>query len=166
MFLHGGVLHLAGNVFALLYSGLYLEPMLGKLRYFAAYILSGIAAGVVSMVFHDNSVGVGASGAIFGLYGVFLALLTARHVKGTIRTTLLRSLLFFIVYNLLMGLQGNTDNAAHVGGLVSGILIGFAFLPGLREKATKRKQLATIGVIATVVLAAVAGMVFYFRMTS
>ena len=163
MFLHGGVLHLAGNIFALLYAGLYLEPMLGKLRYISAYVLTGILAGVVSMLMHDNSVGVGASGAIFGLYGVFLALLSARYIKGAIRSTLLRSLLFFIVYNLLMGLQGNTDNAAHVGGLLSGVVIGYAYLGGLKKLAAFNIQIATVVILSILVLTVTAGVVLLLK---
>lgn len=141
MFLHGGLAHLAGNIFALLYIGLYLEPLLGKTRYLAAYLLTGIIAGLASMLLHDHSVSIGASGAIFGLYGVFLSLLMARIITGAQRQTLLRSLLFFIVYNLLMGLQGNTDNAAHVGGLISGMSVGFAFLGGIKKNTACENRL-------------------------
>lgn len=159
MFLHAGIIHLAGNIFALLYIGLHLEPLLGKLRYASAYVLSGIAAGIVSMYMHGFSVGVGASGAIFGLYGVFFALLTTNFIKKPLRTTLLRGLLFFIVYNLLYGLSGNIDNAAHTGGLVSGMMIGYAYLYGLRNNHSQAKQLSvivllTIGIIAATIYSA------------
>ncbi len=127
MFLHGGVMHLLGNSFALLYIGMFLEPLIGKLRYASAYLLTGVCAGLASIAIHPNSVGVGASGAIFGMYGVFLSLLTTKYIKKTMRKTMLRSILFFIVFNLMMGLQGNTDNAAHIGGLLSGFIIGYMY---------------------------------------
>lgn len=163
MFLHGGVAHLAGNTFALLYIGLYLEPLLGKRRYLTAYILTGIIAGLASMAMHGHSVSVGASGAIFGLYGVFLSLLVARVITGAQRQTLLRSLLFFIVYSLLMGIQGNTDNAAHVGGLLGGIVIGFAFLKGIKNNYSLQRQAVMISILSVAVAAVTAMCIVYFR---
>ena len=163
MFLHGGLAHLAGNVFALLFIGLHLEPLLGKARYLSAYILTGIIAGVASMLMHGHSVGVGASGAIFGLYGVFLALLTTPLIKGVLRQTLSRSLMFFIVYSLLMGLQGNTDNAAHVGGLVSGMIIGYFYINGLKKPQAPLKQFVMIAVMAVGTIALTGGVIFYLR---
>lgn len=157
MFVHGGAMHLLGNTFGLLYIGMFLEPLIGKLRFGAAYILTGIVAAAASLFMHPASVGVGASGAIFGMYGVFLALLTTNHIEKTQRKTMLRSLLFFVVYNLMMGLQGNTDNAAHVGGLISGLLIGYAFYPGIVQREGLRKQMfrtALIAITAIVVSAA------------
>ena len=129
MFLHGGVVHLLMNTFALLYIGMYLEPLIGRARFAGAYLFTGVCAGLMSLYMHPASVGVGASGAIFGMYGVFLALLTTNYIKKTLRRTMLRGVLFFVLLNLLYGLQGNTDNAAHIGGLLSGIVIGFVLRP-------------------------------------
>jgi membrane associated rhomboid family serine protease len=133
MFLHGGAMHLIMNSFGLLYVGMFLEPLIGKRRFALAYIITGIAAGLMSMSFHPHSVGVGASGAIFGMYGVFFALLTTSYLQKTQRTTMRRSLLLFIVYGLLAGLEGNTDNAAHLGGLLSGILVGYIFYAFMKK---------------------------------
>lgn len=135
MFLHGGIMHLLMNAYALVYIGMFLEPLLGKARFITAYLLTGICAGLASIMMHPFSVGVGASGAIFGMYGAFFALLTTNHLQKAAKKTMLRSILFFIVFNLIMGTQGNTDNAAHIGGLVSGLLIGYAFYPGIRKQA-------------------------------
>ena len=150
MFVHAGGAHLLGNAFALLYIGMFLEPLIGKFRFGAAYVITGIFAGAASLYTHPASVGVGASGAIFGMYGVFLALLSTRFITGTQRKTMLRSLLFFIVYNLMMGLQGNTDNAAHIGGLVSGLLIGYVLYPGIATRMSVRKQTILMIAIALV----------------
>ncbi len=164
MFLHGGIAHLLGNLFALLFVGLHLEPLLGRARYLSAYILTGIVAGLASMMMHGHSVGVGASGAIFGLYGVFLALLTARLIQGAQRQTLLRSLLFFIIYALLMGLQGNTDNAAHIGGLVSGVLIGLLYLGGLKKPKKQQGGVGPIAVSIVLTIAASVGIIYYLKL--
>jgi rhomboid protease GluP len=151
MFLHGGGLHLLGNTFALLYIGMFLEPLLGKFRFASAYLLTGICAGLLSILLHDNTVSVGASGAIFGMYGVFLSVLTTSHIQKTMRKTMLRSILFFVVFNLMMGLQGNTDNAAHIGGLLSGFAIGFVYYPGMKANAGLRNQIITSLIIGAIV---------------
>jgi rhomboid protease GluP len=156
MFLHGGIVHLAMNMFALLYIGAFLEPLMGRLRFAAAYILTGICAGLLSICIHSFSVGVGASGAIFGMYGVFLAVLTTSHIQKAERTTLLRSILFFVVFNLIYGLQGNTDNAAHIGGLLSGFIIGYALYPGIKHAHPFKRQVQVVSVVVAVVLLVVA----------
>ncbi len=155
MFLHAGALHILMNSFALLYIGMFLEPLMGRFRYVSAYLLTGVCAGLVSIAVHSNSVGVGASGAIFGLYGVFLSVLTTSHIQKTMRKTMLRGILFFVVYNLMAGLQGNTDNAAHIGGLISGFIIGYAYYPGIANHATLSRQMGTTAIVlACVVLTA------------
>ena len=152
MFLHAGIVHIAMNMFALLYIGTFLEPLLGKFRFAAAYLLTGICAGLLSITVHNYSVGVGASGAIFGMYGIFLAMLTTTHVEKTVRKTMLRSILFFVVFNLISGLQGNTDNAAHIGGLISGLAIGYIYYPGLAKRWDIKRQLGITAIIAVAIV--------------
>lgn len=130
-FLHFGLMHLLMNMFALAYIGNLLEPKLGKLRYLSAYLLTGIFASAVSFWEHSLTVSAGASGAIFGMYGIFLALLTSNFIEKRVRNIVLPSILVFIIYSLLSGIHGNVDNAAHVGGLISGIIMGYIFIPGL-----------------------------------
>jgi len=161
MFLHAGFMHLLMNGFALFYIGLYLEPFLGKLRFLSAYLLTGICAGLASIVMHPYSVGVGASGAIFGMYGVFFSLLTTNYFQRTARNTMLRSILFFIVFNLLSGMHGNVDNAAHIGGLLSGIAIGYAYYPGIRDEISRKAQRKTVFLITAVVLSLAALVIFW-----
>ena len=141
MFLHAGFLHILFNMFALVYIGQLLEPLQGKFRFAVSYVLSGVFAGLLSMLMHPYSVGVGASGAIFGMYGVFLAMLTTNFISRTARNTMMRSILFFVIFNLFMGMQGNVDNAAHIGGLVSGIIIGYVYFPGIRRKEKMQSQM-------------------------
>lgn len=152
MFLHAGIMHIVMNMFSLLYIGMYLEPLLGKFRFASAYLLTGICAGLLSIFVHNNSVGVGASGAIFGMYGVFLSILSTRHIQKTMRKTMLRSMLFFVIFNLLYGLQGNTDNAAHIGGLISGLAIGYVYYWELKRNNSVARQIVTTGIIATCVI--------------
>jgi rhomboid protease GluP len=132
-FLHIGILHLFMNMYALVYIGALVEPLLGRVRFLTTYLLSGIAASVASLYWHEHTVSAGASGAIFGMYGVFLAMLTTNLIDKTTRGPLLSSILFFVGFNLINGVRGGIDNAAHIGGLVSGLLIGYAFYPSLQK---------------------------------
>jgi rhomboid protease GluP len=132
-FLHIGVIHLLMNMYALMYIGILLEPQIGKLRFSAAYLLAGVSASLTSLWWNDLTISAGASGAIFGMYGLFLALLLTKLIDKSTRKELLISISIFVIYNLVYGLKGGIDNAAHIGGLVSGLIIGFAFYPGLKK---------------------------------
>lgn len=151
-FLHIGIIHLIMNMFALLYIGALLEPILGKLRFFAAYLLTGLIASITSMCWHELGISAGASGAIFGMYGVFLSLLTTSLIEKNTRKALLSSIIFFVVYNLIYGLKGEIDNAAHIGGLLSGIVIGYAFVPSVKRFAETGINYITIGFVSLVVI--------------
>jgi rhomboid protease GluP len=151
-FIHIGILHLLLNMYALLYIGLLLEPRLGSQRFLTAYLLTGIAASVNSLYWHELTISAGASGAIFGLYGVFLAMLTTNLIEKTARKALLASIGIFVFYNLANGLKSGIDNAAHIGGLICGLIIGYAYYPGLKKTVTKNFQYITIVVLIVFVL--------------
>ncbi|MBK0379380.1 rhomboid family intramembrane serine protease [Mucilaginibacter segetis] len=151
-FLHIGFIHLIFNMYALVYIGLLLEKHLGTSRYIAAYLLTGVAASVNSIWWHDLTVSAGASGAIFGLYGVFLALLTTSFIEKTTRKPLLISIGVFVAYNLIYGLKAGIDNAAHFGGLISGIIIGYAFIPSLKRPENKDFKVITISLLSILIV--------------
>jgi rhomboid protease GluP len=151
-FVHIGIFHLLFNMYALLYIGALLEPQLGKLRFATAYLLTGIMASLTSLYWHPFTLSAGASGAIFGMYGVFLALLTTSLIDKIRRTALLTSIGVFVGYNLLYGTKSGVDNAAHVGGLISGILIGYLFYPGLKKPDSPRLFYPAIALAALLVL--------------
>lgn len=153
MFVHAGVIHLLMNMYALLYIGVLLEPLLGKTRFAAAYLLSGICSGLLSIAIHPFTVSVGASGAIFGIYGVFLAMLTTNLIEKSARKAMLQSILIFVGYNLVAGMKGNIDNAGHIGGLLSGLLIGYTFYFELRKGKEARSPVKNIGLMTTAVVA-------------
>ncbi|MEO8886592.1 MAG: rhomboid family intramembrane serine protease [Mucilaginibacter sp.] len=135
IFLHGGVMHVLFNMYGLLFVGIFLEPLLGKVKYALVYISTGIIASITSIWWHPATISVGASGAIFGMYGVFFALLTTNLFPKDFKKSFLISTSIFIGYNLLNGLIGGIDNAAHLGGLFSGLLLGYAIYPGLNNKS-------------------------------
>jgi rhomboid protease GluP len=151
-FIHIGVFHLLLNMYALLYIGLLLEPILGKARFLTAYIATGIAASLTSLLWNDLLISAGASGAIFGMYGVFVAMLTTNHIEKSARKSLLTSILIFIGYNLLNGMKGGIDNAAHIGGLLSGLVIGYIFYPSLKQTDSKKYQNIAIGFISFAII--------------
>jgi membrane associated rhomboid family serine protease len=126
MFIHGGVMHLAGNIFGLMLAGVLLEAALGSIPFAVCYFICGIAGSIASVVWHKATVSIGASGAIFGLWGVLLGLSLLKSTKVPIgRKEMMKAALFILGYNLLFGLlSGGIDNADHIGGLVCGILIG------------------------------------------
>lgn len=154
-FLHIGVVHLLLNMYALLSIGFLLEPYLGRRRFLAAYLLTGLVASLTSLWWHDAGISAGASGAIFGMYGVFLAMLTTSLIDPSARKPLLVSIIIFVGYNLIGGLKDGIDNAAHLGGLLSGLAIGYAFLPGLKHPDSKALKFGTLLLVTTVVLLAV-----------
>ncbi|MCU0321868.1 MAG: rhomboid family intramembrane serine protease [Chitinophagaceae bacterium] len=149
VFVHIGIIHLALNMYALFFIGSYLEPLLGKAKFALIYICTGVLASVVSIWWSGESVSAGASGAIFGMYGVFLALLTTKLIDQETRKALLQSILIFVGYNLLYGMKGGIDNAAHIGGLVSGFVLGYVLYYGIIEK-TKSVLTSALIVLVTV----------------
>ena len=137
LFLHADTLHLVFNMYALLYAGSVLERVVGKNKFISAYLISGIVASVASLIMHENIVSVGASGAIFGLYGVLLALLIFKEFRfaDISAKSLLLSISFFVVYNIMNGFSNvGIDNAAHIGGLFSGFIIGIVYCLIAKEK--------------------------------
>jgi rhomboid protease GluP len=160
-FLHIGIFHLLMNMYALLYIGVLLEPLLGRTRFISAYLLTGITASIASLWWHDLTISAGASGAVFGMYGVFLALLTTNLIEKTARQTFLTSIVVFVGYNLINGLRDGIDNAAHIGGLLSGLLIGFILIPSLKKTNDDKLKYGTIAVISLLIL--VSSFVVYQR---
>jgi membrane associated rhomboid family serine protease len=125
IFLHGGIIHLVCNMSGLVFVGVCLEPILGKSKFILIYLLTGVLASLASVFWHADTASIGASGAIFGLYGVFLAVLMPKTLPLEIRNSLLGIAIIFIISNLIMGFTlSGIDNAAHLGGLASGFILG------------------------------------------
>lgn len=140
VFMHGGMMHLFSNMVGLYIVGLFLEPVLGKVKYLIVYLITGILASLTSIWWHEATVSVGASGAIFGLYGLLLALLLLKVFPPQLSKAFLPFTLIFVGFNLIMGLMGGIDNAAHIGGLVSGFIIGYLLSFQLKEETELDKE--------------------------
>jgi rhomboid protease GluP len=130
MFLHFGFEHIFQNMIFLGLIGCYLEDALGSVRYFIFYLLSGIGSGFCSLgidyLLQNTVVSAGASGAIFGVVGGLLSVVLRN--KGSYEGLGLRGMLLMIAGSLYYGFTSSgVDNVAHVGGFLSGFLLGFLF---------------------------------------
>lgn len=123
MFLHGGFMHLFLNISGLVIAAIFVEPLLGRKNYFILYILSGLCGSLASIWWYPSTISVGASGAIFGLYGAILGLLLTNAFPKGDKKGILMMIGIYVGINFLWGLTGGIDNAAHIGGLLSGALI-------------------------------------------
>lgn len=132
MFLHIGIMHLACNMYSLYVVGREVESLFGKIKYIIIYVLSGIFGSIMSIAFTHNTISAGASGAIFGLLGALLYF--GIHYRTYLGDAIKRSVIPIIVINLLIGFfSEGIDLAAHIGGLVGGVLV--AMMVGIPDKS-------------------------------
>lgn len=128
MFVHIGIFHLLVNTWALMLFGPGLEERYGRGRFIATYLVSGMLGSAFSLAFGGGGgrIAAGASGAIFGIMGAWLAFFVRHRNVPSLRGQL-RSVLFLIAINLYFGAATRgIDNFAHIGGLVAGVFIGSA----------------------------------------
>lgn len=141
MFLHFGISHLFGNMLFLFLIGAYLERVVGTVRYLILYFGAGVGSGIFSLLYYRqqnaNIMSAGASGALFGVVGALLYIIIRN--RGKLEELSWRSFLIMIVGTISVGFfSDNVDNAAHIGGLVSGFLLGiFCYLPRRKKKREK-----------------------------
>ncbi len=133
IFLHGGLLHLLFNCYALNIIGSQLESFLGKPKFLMIYLISGISGALFSMIFGGDYASIGASGAIFGLMGSLVYF--GYHYRVFLGNIIKSQIIPLIIVNLGLGfiLQG-VDNSAHIGGLIGGAIITMAL--GIKDKTT------------------------------
>ncbi len=126
LFVHAGLTHLLLNMASLWLLGVLLEARTGGARLLAAYLTSGVAASIATLWYHSSGINsTGASGAIFGLYGLLLTLLISKKIvlDKWDRRGMLGLVGYLVISNLISGLTGNIDSIAHVGGLLMGLLV-------------------------------------------
>ncbi|KAA3654526.1 MAG: rhomboid family intramembrane serine protease [Proteobacteria bacterium] len=135
IFLHGGLLHVGLNMLALYQGGQLAERVFTSRRFLLIYLACGLIASVASVWWRPSGLSIGASGAVFGVFGALLGyvLVCFHAIPRETARRLRRGLLIFIGYSLAAGLLiPGIDNAAHVGGLLTGIVLGAALAPGRR----------------------------------
>jgi rhomboid protease GluP len=146
IFLHIGIMHLLCNMYSLYIIGREVENLFGKIKYIIIFILSGIFGSIMSLAFTHNTISAGASGAIFGLLGALLYF--GMHYRTYLGEAIKRSIIPIIVVNLIIGFFAEgIDLAAHIGGLVGGILL--AMMVGVPDKS-KAKDIIN-GTILTII---------------
>lgn len=125
IFLHGSIMHLGLNCYALYVIGSQIENYFGKIKYIIIYLISGIIGAMFSMIFGGNTASIGASGAIFGLLGSLLYF--GYHYRVFLGTVVKSQILPIILINLAIGfIFSGIDNFAHIGGLIGGIIVTMA----------------------------------------
>lgn len=158
MFLHANLLHIAFNMYALYLFGYLIEGAFGKARFIAIYFVTGFLASATSYTFSDpRSLGVGASGAIFGLLGAWVAY-NYRRRGSAMASAQLRWALFLIAINLFLGFSvSSIDNFAHIGGLAAGAVAGYlaeGFGPRNVRTAVSTGGLVVLVIVGIVMVAA------------
>jgi rhomboid protease GluP len=151
VFLHGSLLHIGFNMWVLMDIGPMIEEMYGSARFFFIFTATGACGYLASATFGHFSVG--ASGALLGMIGVLLALTTGSRSMGM---RMLRSqLITWLVYIAVMGLlMPGIDNLAHLGGFVSGFVLGKLMADRQPADAAERRQAFALGWTAGLVVAA------------
>ncbi len=127
VFLHIGIIHFFVNMYSLKIVGTQLEKFIGKWKFLAIYLISGIVGSMLSLVMNqDVLVSVGASGAIFGILGALLYF--GNTFRVYLNDVLRKQILPIIILNLAVGFMiEGIDNAAHIGGLIAGYLAAMIF---------------------------------------
>ncbi len=133
MFLHGGLVHLLFNCYALFVIGSQVENFLGRFKFLIIYLVSGISGALFSMIFGGNYASIGASGAIFGLMGALVYF--GYHYRVYLGNVIKSQIIPLILLNLCLGfMMSGVDNFAHIGGLIGGTLMTIAL--GVKDKST------------------------------
>lgn len=136
-FLHSGMIHLLFNCYALYVIGSQIESFYGRVKYIPIYLFSAIIGSLLSMTF-GNYASIGASGAIFGLMGSLLYF--GYYYRLYLGTVIKSQIIPLIIFNICFGLlTPGIDNAAHIGGLIGGVLI--SAILGVRYKEDKTNRL-------------------------
>ena len=120
MFLHGDILHLICNMYALYVVGPRVEDFFGKKKFLLIYFLSGLSGSLLSIGLNNNAVSVGASGAIFGLFGALLYF--GYTYRGYVGAIIKSQILPAILINLAISFMPGIDLWGHVGGLIGGVI--------------------------------------------
>lgn len=138
IFLHDGFMHLLFNMFAIFVFGPELEQIVGRMRFLTLYFLSGIFANIATFFIHDYSYShVGASGAIFGLFGAYGALVYyTKNSLPQLRQIILPIIIISVVMTFL---QPNINITAHIVGLIVGFLIGLSYFNPKRIKSWRKQ---------------------------
>ena len=148
-FIHVSFFHILFNMYALKIIGSQIETFYGKWKFLFIYLFSALIGSLLSILLNGNTPSVGASGAIFGLFGAMLYF--GYFYRVYFGNTIIKQILPIIILNLLIGFVfTGIDNFAHIGGLVGGIIA--SVIVGLKEKSDKSSRIN--GIILGIILLA------------
>lgn len=155
-FLHLNFIHLFSNMLFLWFIGIKLEPHIGRTRFLSAYLLTALSSSVISLYFNINTIdlSIGASGAVFGMFGLFIAMYASKSNSYQISYPLIISVVLFLAISIIPDENASynigIDHAAHFGGLISGGLIGLFYFPSLQQQNSKKLLFGTIAILSIV----------------
>ena len=154
MFLHGGFFHLFMNMIALWVIGGIVERLLGNFSYLLVYIFSGVIGSLFSLYSHHSlAIGVGASGAIAGIFGSLVMFALQKKIPGFISASILKNAIFIIGVNAVIGLSvPQIDNAAHLGGFLGGFFMTYFIGQDLKNinKPKRRFVAVTVSIVLSI----------------
>ncbi len=153
-YVHIGLIHIFFNMWCLWNLGRLAERIFDRWTYLLVYTATGIGGSLSSLWWHPRGIGAGASGAIFGLAGALIAVLYLGKLpvaKEVLKPTL-KSLLTFAAYNLFFGLVPGIDNAAHLGGLATGLGLGAALAGSFSQPLDDRARWRNYAAVVTSLL--------------
>ena len=159
LFLHYGILHIALNMWALFNTGRFLEKLMGRVLFALTYLGAGLTGGFASILWNGDKVwSAGASGAVFGVIGAIagFAVRERESIPRSILRSLMSSSLAFAAYNIVFGFSiSGIDNAAHLGGLAGGFVLGWILALPVEQEARKRlfagRLVTGVAIIAAIV---------------
>ncbi len=160
-FVHGGIYHIAFNMWALWSLGRLSEKLFGSWVTFAVYVLTGVGGAMLTLAWNPRQFEVGASGAVFGIAGAILSGIKFGHVAVSSfeRRSIFSSLTFFVVFNLAIGfglvsVGVGIDNMCHLGGLLTGLTFG---APLATASASGKKSFEWITIVLVALIMTVLG---------
>jgi|GEM_PF-745107 len=141
MFLQAKIVHLLLNLYGLVIAAVWVEPILGRKKYIAVYLLSGLCAGFINIMWYDDLISMGASGAVFGVYGALFGLMIAKLIVIKVKNMMAVQIGIYLAISLLWAVTGGIDIVSQFGGLLFGALIGLILykLEGLNKKGERQR---------------------------
>ena len=150
MFLHAGLLHIGMNLWCLFDLGPEVEGMFGMSKYIVLYLVTGVLGYVVSLFWSPMGLSIGASGAIMGLVGILIG---ATFHHGQLGKEYRSMLWRWVIYIAIFGIFFPVDNAAHFGGLIAGLILGYLIPEGVPETRPAENLWNALAVISVVIIA-------------
>ncbi|MEA1885199.1 MAG: rhomboid family intramembrane serine protease [Thermotogota bacterium] len=152
-FLHGGLMHIFFNSYALFYFGIVVEKIYSSQKFIFIYLISGVVGNLLTQVFYTNVPSVGASGAIFGLVGLMFSAGISGNMRGRLSGFSGTALLPMILINLFLGFTvPGINNIAHIGGLGTGFLLGFLISPNPEFRIWQKKLWLTLKYLCIILI--------------